>query len=197
MAEEKEFQERIKGIEALIKRLEEMPDRKIWGSVRTLLQSVMDLHGAALDRMMTILAERGETITPIMEAMGDDELVGSVLLLHGLHPVDLRTRVESGLDKAGNILRGYNARTELLSVTEGNIRIAIHGVSTSMIAKSCRIAIEEAIYRVAPDVASLSILGLENFGSSDFVPLDNLRVMPEAANGHMATQSGKGGVSTL
>jgi hypothetical protein len=191
MPEDREFQERIRGIEGLITRLEGMPDRSLWSAVRELLQSVMDLHGVALDRMLTILAEHDGQPGGLLESLSNDGLVGSLLLLHGLHPVDLKTRVRRALDKNESILRGYGARAELLDTLDGNVQIQVRGVSSGHLAKSSRTAIEEAIYQAAPDVASLTILGLEQF-SADFVPLDQLRMA--VVNGHVAAQAGEGGV---
>ncbi len=193
MSEEKEFQERIQAIEGLIHKLEEMPDRSLWSAVRELIQSVMDLHGVALDRLLTILADHDGQAGQQMEALGRDELVGSVLLLHGLHPVDLETRTRRALGKTESILRGYGARAELLDTLDGNVRIQIHGVTSAHVAKSSRSALEEALYQAAPDAVSCAILGLEQF-SADFVPLDQLRMASAGMNGHHAAHAGKGGV---
>jgi hypothetical protein len=193
MPEEKEFQERIQAIEGLIHKLEEMPDRSLWSAVRELLQSVMDLHGVALDRLLTILADHEGQAVLQMEALGRDELVGSVLLLHGLHPVDFETRTRHALGKTESILRGYGARAELLDTLDGNIRIQIHGVTSAHVAKSSRAAVEEAIYQAAPDAASCAILGLEQF-AVDFVPLDQLRMAATGMNGHHSAHAGKGGI---
>lgn len=193
MPEDKEFQERIQAIEGLIHKLEEMPDRSLWSAVRELIQSVMDLHGVALDRVLTILADHDGQAMQQMEALGRDGLVASVLLLHGLHPVDFETRTRRALGKTENILRGYGARAELLDTLDGNIRIRIHGVTSAHVAKSSRAAVEEAIYQAAPDAASCAILGLEQF-AADFVPLDQLRMAAAGMNGHHSAHAGKGGV---
>jgi hypothetical protein len=192
MPEEKEFQERIRAIEGLIHKLEEMPDRSLWSAVRELMQSVMDLHGMALDRVLTILSDHDGQAAQQIEALGCDELVGSVLLLHGLHPVDLETRTRRALGKTESVLRGYGVRAELLDTFDGNIRIQIHGVTSAHVAKSSRAVVEEAIYQAAPDAASFAIFGLDQF-ALDFVPLDQLRTAA-GTNGRHSAHAGKGGL---
>jgi hypothetical protein len=192
MPEEKEFQQRIQRIDALVRRLETTPDKGLWTAVQDLLQSVMDLHGMALDRILTIVAEQQGQAPPI-EALSQDELVSCVLLLHGLHPIDLETRARRALEKTENILRGYGARAELLDIVDGNIRIRVRGVSSGHVAKSSRAAIEEAIYDSAPDAASVTILGLDQFGAADFVPLAQLQTAPASANGLLSASAGKVG----
>ena len=57
------------------------------------MQSLMDLHGAALEKALDIVAEAGEPGMSIIDRLGRDPLVSSVLILYGLHPEDLETRV--------------------------------------------------------------------------------------------------------
>jgi len=59
MAGEGEFQGRIERIEELIHRLEAIPDAAQRNQMRELLQAVLELHGAALERMLAIVAEVG------------------------------------------------------------------------------------------------------------------------------------------
>ena len=49
-----------------------------------------------------------------MDGLVSDDLVSSLLLLHGLHPVDLRTRVQQALDKARPFLYDHGSQVELL-----------------------------------------------------------------------------------
>ena len=47
-----------------------------------------------------------------------DELVASVLLLHGLHPVDLETRVRGALEKTRPYLKSHGGNVELVGIDE-------------------------------------------------------------------------------
>jgi hypothetical protein len=54
------------------------------------------------------------------------------------------------------------------------IRVAIGGHSCGSSTKDVRAIVEEGIYELAPDVASLEILGLEEPSNSGFVALESL-----------------------
>jgi hypothetical protein len=181
MTQDRELQERVRRIEALVHQCEAIADAKLRRNVQQLLQAVMELHGAALDRLMTLVSDRGAETAGLIDELANDELVGNLLLLHGLHPVDLQTRVERALSGIEGILRGYGAHAEILGMPGGAIRLRVWGVTSAAIANSTRAAIEEAINRIAPDAASLAILGLEQFTSPDFVALDQLRMAPTSA----------------
>src|ERR1700747_2965866 len=60
-----------------------------------LVGEVTDLYGAALERVVRIAAaaEAG-----VLERLAADDLVASLLLVHGLHPHGVERRVEDALD---------------------------------------------------------------------------------------------------
>ena len=61
-----------------------------------LVRLVVDLYGAGLERLLEILHERG-ALDGSLDALAADELVAGLLLVHGLHPYDVTTRVEQAL----------------------------------------------------------------------------------------------------
>jgi len=188
MSQDAEFRERIQRIDALVKRLDSIPDPSLRAAAKELIQSVMDLHGAAVERTLEIVAgtEQG---TATIDSLGDDPLVGSLLLLYGLHPLDLETRILRAIAKLQSIVRGYGGKANLVSSNvssnEGEVCIQVHGIGSASAAKAARAAIEEEIYTFAPDLASLEIRGLEQFAGGDFVPIEKLIAM--SSNGSFAS----------
>jgi Fe-S cluster biogenesis protein NfuA len=156
---ELEFQQRIQKIEALVHRIESLTDREARATALELFQLVMDLHGASIEQMMTIIYEAGEPGRAIIDRLGQDDLVGSLLLLYGLHPLDLEGRVAQALDKLRPDLGAHGAQVELLSVRDGVVRLQLthsaNGCGSS--AQSLRVAVEEAIYAAAPDLTALQV----------------------------------------
>ena len=59
---------------------------------------VTNLYGAGLERMLDVLADAGRLDRVALDALAADELVSGLLLVHGLHPHDVDTRVA---DRAG------------------------------------------------------------------------------------------------
>jgi len=157
--EEKEFQQRIQKIEALVRQIESLADPAARASALELFQLVMDLHGASVERMMNIIFEAGEPGQAIIDHLGQDDLVGSLLLLYGLHPLDLEGRVIQALDKLRPDLRSHGAQVELLGIHDGVVRLRLeqsaNGCGSS--AQTLRVALEEAIYDAAPDIAALEV----------------------------------------
>jgi len=193
MPGEGEFQGRIERIEGLIHRLEAIPDVAQRNEMRELLQAVLELHGAALERMLAIVSEVSGPELGSSEALLRDSLVASVLLLHGLHPRDLDARVRGAIEKAQGVLRGYGARVTFAGAPGRNVRLEVRGVDAAHTAKAVRAVLEEEIYEAAPDAASVVILGLEHFETPGFVPLEQILAAPMASNGHVfAGAGGKG-----
>ena len=175
--EEKEFQQRIQKIEALVRKIETVADPEARASALELFQSIMDLHGAGLERMMEIVFEAGEPGAAAIDKFARDDLVSSLLLLYGLHPLDLDTRVTQALDRVQPYLRSHGGSVELLAITDGVVRLRLEksskGCGTS--AQGLKQAIEEALYDAAPDIAGLEIEGgMEPASSSGLVQLAGL-----------------------
>jgi Fe-S cluster biogenesis protein NfuA len=136
----------------------------------------MDLHGAALGKALDIVAEAGEPGMSIIDRLGRDSLVSSVLILYGLHPEELEARVTKAVDKVRPQLRKQGCELELLSVIDGAIRLRVETGShrCGSTAKTVQNTLEGAVYDAAPDLTSLVIEGLEEKPASGFVALDKL-----------------------
>ena len=91
-------------IEELIRKLESSADPDSLATARELVQSLMELYGAGLDRI-TEVAQKSAAGREILDELGRDELVGNLLAANGLHPLDLDTRVRRAVEKLGARLR--------------------------------------------------------------------------------------------
>src|ERR1051325_1003095 len=78
----------------------------------TLVGEVVELYGAALRRIVT--AADATTVA----ALVDDDLVASLLLVHGLHPHDVTRRVSDALDKVRPYLGSHGGDVDLVDVTD-------------------------------------------------------------------------------
>jgi Fe-S cluster biogenesis protein NfuA len=176
--EDKGFQERLGQIEVLIQEIESFADPAAQASARAAIQALMELHGAGLEHMLEIAARAGAAGNAIIEGFAGDDLVGSLLLLYGLHPVALETRVMQALDKSRPYLRSHGGNVELLGITpEGVVQLRLegscHGCPSS--AMTLKLAIEEQIYAAAPDVAAIEVEGMVErpaASPSNFIPLE-------------------------
>src|SRR2546421_6044964 len=84
------FLDQMQRVEALVAAVEQGKDPAARLAAQDLVPTLLDVHAAALARLLEFLPEAG------LDACAADELVSHVLLLHGLHPWDLETRVRRG-----------------------------------------------------------------------------------------------------
>lgn len=149
-------------VEGLIRKIESLPDPGARAAAVELMQALMDFHGAGLDRLMEIVSEAGEAGYRIFDELARDELVANLLLLYGLHPVPLETRVMQALDKVRPYLDSHGGNVELLGVEGGTVRLKLEGSCKTCPSSSMtlKLAIEEAIYQAAPDVAAIEAEGV-------------------------------------
>lgn len=176
MPEDKEFRERVQRIGGLVQEIETIADPAVRASTRQLVQSLMELHGAALERALDLVAEAGEPGMNIIERLGRDPLVSSVLVLYALHPEGLDDRVRRALERVKPQLRKQGCEVELLELSEGVVRLRVQaGEHTcGSTARTAQATLEDAIYDAAPDLVSLTVEGQEGKPASGFVALETL-----------------------
>src|ERR1700675_1117525 len=92
-----QFRGQGRGVENLAARLESAGDPEIRAAALDLVQSVVELHGAALQRLVDTITQTPAGQQALSEALEND-LVSSMLLLHNLHPDDIETRVLRGIE---------------------------------------------------------------------------------------------------
>jgi Fe-S cluster biogenesis protein NfuA len=159
---DKGFPERMGRIEALIGTIEQSADPATRAAAQELVQSVLELHAEGLSRILARLEEDEDSCRSIVESLAADDLVGNLLLLHGLHPLDLETRVRQALDSVRPLLRSHHGEVTLVSVTDGEVRLRLegncHGCPSS--ASTMRHSIEQAVTSAAPDVTAIHVEGL-------------------------------------
>lgn len=150
------------------------------GRAEELVRQVTDLYGSGLARILEILDDRGQLDRATLEALTADELVSSLLVIHGLHPQDLETRVTAALDSVRPYLGSHGGNVELLDVTtEGVVRLKLLGTCQGCPSSSVtlKFAVEEAIESAAPEVTAIEVVEAESPPASPAViPVDALLV---------------------
>jgi Fe-S cluster biogenesis protein NfuA/nitrite reductase/ring-hydroxylating ferredoxin subunit len=160
IVEERELQKRLARVDVLVGELLQLPDPASRAMIEELLSTVLDIHGEALSRMLDALGPRGEPATDrLLHVMADDDMIRGILLLHGLHPMDLRTRVEGALESVRPYMQSHGGGVELLDVAGDTVRIRLvghcQGCPSSTV--TLKLAVEKAIYEAAPDVVAIDV----------------------------------------
>jgi Fe-S cluster biogenesis protein NfuA len=162
MSEEKSFRQLSQRVEGLIAKTEAIADPNARANAMDLTQALMELHGAGLERLMDLVAKAGDSGFALMDEFAGDELVASLLLLYGLHPYDMETRVLTALEQARPVMKSHGGDVELLGIADGVVRLRLAGTCRGCPSSTVtlRQAVERAIYEAAPDVAEIFTEGV-------------------------------------
>jgi hypothetical protein len=137
-------------LEALLQQLESFEDEQARETAVSAVQSLLELYGEGFARVMQRLPAE------VVQALAEDELIGHLLLVHGLHPVDVETRVRAALPHG----------VELLRVQEGTAQVRVVGACMS------EAFIERALLDTVPDLDAVQFATVAP--TSSFVALDAL-----------------------
>ena len=162
MPKDSEFDRQMAVVDELVQTLETTADPAARAAAQDLVRTLLDLNGAGLDRMLDMIRRAGEPARGLIDQFARDELVGSLLLLYGLHPVDLETRVREALEKTRPV--PPLPRRERRAGGRGRerrVRLRLRGAATAVpsSAMTLKLAIEQAIHDAAPDVTAISVEG--------------------------------------
>jgi len=125
-----------------------------------LVRLVVDLYGAGLERLLEIVHESGRLDDELLDRLTGDELVASLLAVHGLHPDDVETRVARALDGVRPYLGSHGGDVELLGVTDdGVVRLRMLGSCDGCPSSSVTLtlAVETAIQGAVPEVSAIDV----------------------------------------
>jgi len=144
-------------VERTVRKLEELLDEiaaadpQLRERAEEVVRLLMQLYGAGLSHVMAIA---GPETAP---RLAEDKLVGSLLLLHGLHPVDPSTRIGHVLRRMEGHMAGHRLHLAALSEDVARIRVELNG---GPIPHALAQAIEQAIADCAPEIGAVQIEGL-------------------------------------
>src|SRR5215831_8897490 len=127
-----------------------------------LVRLLVGMYGDGLAAIMAALAEAGEPGRAIIDRLTADPLVEGLLLLHGLHPLDVDARIQRALDQVRPYLGSHAGGVQYLGVTDGVARLRLegscHGCPSSTV--TVRLAIEGAVQDAAPEVSEVVVEGM-------------------------------------
>jgi Fe-S cluster biogenesis protein NfuA/nitrite reductase/ring-hydroxylating ferredoxin subunit len=148
-----EARERVARIDQLLGDVEALADPAREIAIE-LVQSLVELYGEGLARVVAHLDGHAA-------ALAGDEVVAHLLLLHGLHPVPLETRVRGALDEVAPYLGSHGGGVELIGIEDGVVRLRLEGSCSGCPSSTMtlKLAIEDAVHKAAPDVERIEAEG--------------------------------------
>jgi len=160
-----EHQQRAARIETLLQEVAAFTDARARATTEELVQTLLDMYGDGLARLLELVAQSSAALgTALIESFARDELVSALLLLHGLHPAAIETRVARALDEVRPYLQSHGGNARLISIVDGVARVRLEGSCHECPASAITLqsVIEEAIYKAAPDLNDLQVEGVAN-----------------------------------
>lgn len=123
-----------------------------------LVRLLMRFYGAGLEQVVAI--SRAGTGDGAVHRLAADPLVGALLALHDLHPVDLRTRVEHALAAAKRKLGSHGGDVELLGIdADSTVRVALGASGCG--GATVREVVTDEVTAAAPDSAGVTFVESE------------------------------------
>ncbi len=145
-------------IEQMLDELRATADRRLYDRAEELLRLVTDLYGAGLARVVELV---GAADPLLLGRLVGDDLVASLLLVHGLHPESLIQRVETALAKVRPLLGAHGGDVEVLDIDSDagavNLRLlgSCDGCPSSAV--TLQMAVERAILEAAPEIMRIDV----------------------------------------
>lgn len=146
----------VAGVDAALERIEAMAGAAARETALAAVRALLDLYGEGVARIVEHVVDQCDVPTEerLATAFVHDELVSHLLILHGLHPEDVRVRVEGALERVRPYLASHGGNVELVNVMAGTVRLRLHGSCHGCPSSSAtlRTTVEDAILRAAPEV---------------------------------------------
>jgi Fe-S cluster biogenesis protein NfuA/nitrite reductase/ring-hydroxylating ferredoxin subunit len=156
-----ELNQHGKRVQELIARIEALSDSNARELLQECMQEVLAFYGAGLDRMLEV----AKSVTDGQDAyhkLVHDNVVRGLLLIHGLHPVPLETRLQEALEKVRPYMESHGGNVELLSLEDdaARLRLVGHCKSCPSSAVTLELALKQAIEEACPDLLSFECEGV-------------------------------------
>ncbi|WP_159920260.1 MULTISPECIES: NifU family protein [Nocardia] len=122
-----------------------------------LVRELVELYGAGLTRVVGLLDAEA------VERLARDDLVASLLLVHGLHPHDVDTRVRAALDSVRPYLGSHGGDVHLVDIVDGVVRLELAGSCKSCPSSSVtlELAVDDAVRAAAPEIESIEVVAAQ------------------------------------
>ena len=160
--ERREHYRQAARIETLVQEISTFTDPHARATAQELVQVLLDMYGEGLTRLLELTADTGSSGLALIDNFAEDELLSSLFLLHGLHPLAIETRVLQALDEVRPYLKSHGGGVEFIKIEDDIAYVRLegscNGCGTSTV--TLKGAIEEAINKFAPDLNGLQVEGV-------------------------------------
>jgi Fe-S cluster biogenesis protein NfuA len=158
MTEPRNLRQSGERIEQALSELQQSADTRTLNLAEEVLRLVSELYGAGLERILEMVSARAPGL---VDELASDELVASLLVVQGLHPDSIETRVEAALASVRPFLGQHGGDVELLALDDelGAVKLRLLGSCDGCPSSAATLqgAVEVAILEKAPEVTRIVV----------------------------------------
>jgi Fe-S cluster biogenesis protein NfuA len=186
MSVDRDAQESGERIEQLLDELRTTAPAATVERVEELVGRVVGLYGAGLARIVTALCGRAGSLDGAWNMLVSDPMVSSLLVLHGLHPDDLRSRVERGLSGVRPYVESHGGKLSLVAIEGDVVKLKLDGTCETCPSsgETATQLLDRAVRDAAPEIARVEV---------DTGPLPKTGISPKTGSSPKVDASLKAG----
>jgi Fe-S cluster biogenesis protein NfuA len=176
-SDERDLLARMQEVDAMIESIDN-PDSQ--ARLMEIVQTLLEFHNVGLRKILDFAVTTANPQKPLAP-LCNDPIVSNLLLLHGLHPLDLESRVRGALEKVAPYLASHGGHVELVSIGDaGDVNLRLEGSCRGC--PSSRVTlqstIEQELLTAAPEISAIHVEGLVEAppAPAGFVPIENLTI---------------------
>ena len=149
-------------VQDLTQQLEAIEDPGVRELAEELTAAIVQMYGAGLERTVAAIAAAGPDGQKIMDALTQDGVVASLLLIHDLYPISVEERVLEALERVRPYMESHGGNVEFLGVHEGVAHLRLQGSCKTCSASSStlELAVRQALEEAAPDLEGMDVEGV-------------------------------------
>ncbi|MEO5885001.1 MAG: NifU family protein [Candidatus Limnocylindrales bacterium] len=169
-------------IESLSERLATSGDASTRAAAEDLVRLVMEFYGAGLERILEVVHDSGPDGEVLIDRLGDDQLVSGLLVLHGIHPLALETRIAKAIDTVSPYMDSHGGGVTVAGIEGDVVRLQLQGSCEGCpsSAVTLRYALEKAILEAAPEIRAVEAVEITAEAPPKLIQLDR-----RASDGHL------------
>lgn len=158
-AAELETRDMAKRLQELIEQIQTQPNPAAKALLQECLQSLLAFYGDGLSRILKQVQASGAEGKKILDRLLKDQTISGLLLIHGLHPVPLETRLRGALEKVRPYMQSHGGNIELLSLDNELARVRLQGTCKTCPSSSVtlELAVRRAVEEACPDLAGFEV----------------------------------------
>jgi Fe-S cluster biogenesis protein NfuA len=165
--DDRAVRERLAVLDKQLEQLEATPG-PIGELALAAVSGLAEIYGQALARALDLVDPT------LVERMLGDELIGHLLVLHGIHPSPLTYRTSRVIEGLRAALSARAVEVELADIDQGVaiLRLSMKGCGTS--AAGIEQAVRDAVLAAVPELSDVTFAPAGRASRATFVPVDSM-----------------------